>query len=73
MPGDISVIGFDDIQLAEYVSPPLTTIKQPKYDMGALSAHLIFQFLERKKINQQYKLSTELVGRNSVANKAPLL
>lgn len=66
VPEEISVIGFDDIQLSEYVSPPLTTIKQPKYEAGALAVDLIFQLIEGKQINQKYTLSTELVVRESV-------
>ncbi|WP_042221519.1 LacI family DNA-binding transcriptional regulator [Oceanobacillus manasiensis] len=66
IPDDISIIGYDDIQLAEYVSPPLTTIKQPKYEVGALAAHLIFQLLGGEKTDHHYKLSTELVERESV-------
>lgn len=66
VPNDLSVIGFDDIQLAEYVFPPLTTIKQPKYEAGALSVHLIFQLIAGEDIDHHYKLSTELVVRQSV-------
>ncbi|WP_404455232.1 LacI family transcriptional regulator [Virgibacillus necropolis] len=69
IPEDISVIGFDDIQLAEYITPPLTTMKQPKYEAGALSVHLIFQLLSGEKVNHSYKLSTELVERDSVKLK----
>ncbi|WP_100009999.1 LacI family DNA-binding transcriptional regulator [Lentibacillus sediminis] len=69
VPGDISIIGYDDIELAEYVNPPLTTIKQPKYDTGALSVHLIFQLLAGEKVNHHYKLPTELVTRQSVKLK----
>lgn len=66
VPNDISIIGFDDIQLAEYVTPSLTTMKQPKYEAGALSVHLIFQMLSGEKVNHNYKLSTELIERDSV-------
>ncbi|MCC3358488.1 LacI family DNA-binding transcriptional regulator [Bacillus sp. REN16] len=66
IPNDISIIGFDDIQLAEYISPPLTTIRQPKYEAGALAVHLIFQLLSMEKIDEYYKLTTELIERNSV-------
>ncbi|WP_080873215.1 LacI family DNA-binding transcriptional regulator [Oceanobacillus timonensis] len=69
VPEDISIIGYDDIQLSEYVTPSLTTIKHPKYEVGALSVHLIFQLLEGTQINEQYKLSTELVERESVMAK----
>ncbi|WP_128895245.1 LacI family DNA-binding transcriptional regulator [Longirhabdus pacifica] len=69
VPEDISVIGFDDIQLSEFVSPPLTTMKQPKYEAGALAVHLIFQLLSNEKVENYYKLSTELVERESVKDR----
>ncbi len=66
VPDDISIIGFDDIQLSEYVSPPLTTMRQPKYEAGALAVHLIFQVLSKEKVDSNYKLTTELIERKSV-------
>lgn len=66
VPGDVSIIGFDDIQLAEFTTPPLTTIKQPKYEAGALAMHLILQQLSGQHVNPYYKLSTELIVRKSV-------
>ncbi|MNS08740.1 Ribose operon repressor [compost metagenome] len=66
VPGDISVIGFDDIQLAEYVHPPLTTIRQPKQEAGSLAGHLLFQMLDGEEVNECYKLKIELVERESV-------
>jgi LacI family transcriptional regulator len=69
VPDEISVIGFDDIQLAQYVNPPLTTIRQPKYEMGALAVHLMFQVLNGQEVEKNYKLSTELVERQSVKKR----
>ncbi|WP_173915412.1 LacI family DNA-binding transcriptional regulator [Halobacillus sp. Marseille-Q1614] len=69
VPEDISVIGFDDIQLSEYVHPPLTTVKQPKYEAGALAVHLIFQLLAGEKVEKTYNLATEFVERQSVKEK----
>lgn len=66
VPEDISVIGFDDIQLAEYVHPPLTTIRQPKQEAGSLAGHLLFQMLDGEEVNDSYKLKIELVERESV-------
>lgn len=66
VPNDISIIGYDDIQLSEYVNPPLTTIRQPKYEVGALAVHVVFQALAKEKVEQSYKLSTELIERYSV-------
>ncbi|UQZ36451.1 LacI family transcriptional regulator [Paenibacillus sp. PK3_47] len=66
VPGDISVIGFDDIQLAEYIQPPLTTIHQPMYESGSLAGHLLFQKLNGDPVNDFYKLKINLVERKSV-------
>ncbi|AJS61129.1 LacI family DNA-binding transcriptional regulator [Paenibacillus sp. IHBB 10380] len=66
IPEDVSVIGFDDIQLAEYVNPPLTTIRQPKREAGSLAAHLLFQKLSGADVKRNYKLMIEMVERNSV-------
>ncbi|MNF12041.1 HTH-type transcriptional repressor CytR [compost metagenome] len=66
MPEDISVIGFDDIQLAEYIHPPLTTIRQPMYESGSLAGHLLFQMLNGDAVNDFYKLKIELMERKSV-------
>jgi LacI family transcriptional regulator len=43
VPHDLSVVGFDDIALAAFASPPLTTIAQPKQRMGALAAQLLLE------------------------------
>lgn len=66
VPDDLSVIGFDDIQLAEYVRPPLTTIRQPKHEAGSLAGHLLFQMLNGDEVNDSYKLMIEMVERESV-------
>ncbi|RCX18566.1 LacI family transcriptional regulator [Fontibacillus phaseoli] len=70
VPDDISVIGFDDIQLAEYVQTPLTTIRQPMYDSGSLAGHLLFQLLNNEQVNDSYKLKVELIERQSVKTVA---
>ncbi len=68
VPDEISVIGFDDIQLAEYIQPPLTTIRQPMYESGSLAGHLLFQKLNGETVNDFYKLKIELIERKSVTN-----
>ncbi len=69
VPEQVSVVGFDDIELAKYVRPALTTVMQPKYERGALAAHLIFQILEGQEIEPYYILPTQLVLRDSVSEK----
>ncbi|NLP49608.1 LacI family DNA-binding transcriptional regulator [Bacillus sp. RO1] len=67
VPDDISIIGYDDIQMAEYVNPPLTTVRQPKYEVGALAVHVVFQALAKEDtVENYYNLSTEIVERKSV-------
>ena len=66
IPKDISVIGFDDILESKYLSPGLTTIRQPKYEMGSLAAHLLFRKINGEEVKKLYSLHTELVVRDSV-------
>lgn len=48
IPQDLSVIGFDDIALAAYSNPPLTTIAQPKHQTGALAARLLMERIAQR-------------------------
>jgi LacI family transcriptional regulator len=43
VPNDLAIVGFDDIELASYTIPPLTTIKQPKVEMGKATLDLILR------------------------------
>jgi len=68
VPEEISIIGFDDIQIASYLHPPLTTMRQPKYEVGKLASHVIFQILEGVDVKNYYSLSTEMIYRDSVSD-----
>jgi len=46
VPEDVSVIGFDDIQVAAYHNPRLTTIRQPLHDMGETAARILLQRMQ---------------------------
>jgi LacI family transcriptional regulator len=46
VPGECSVVGFDDIPLAAYTFPPLTTFEQPKYRLGYEAARMMYQLLQ---------------------------
>ncbi|HVN55760.1 MAG TPA: LacI family DNA-binding transcriptional regulator [Anaerolineaceae bacterium] len=65
VPEDISVAGFDDIPLASYSNPPLTTIRQPAYEKGAVATRLLIQLLEKQETPSSNILDVELVVRGS--------
>lgn len=66
LPKDLSIVGFDDIELAAFTSPPLTTMAQPKYQLGALAAGMLIDRIARKHEQPQRKtLRPELRIRQS--------
>ena len=56
VPDELSIIGFDNISLASYTTPPLTTIAQPSYEMGFLAAEFLSQRLEDATLPSQQKI-----------------
>lgn len=67
VPADISIIGFDDIELAEYVKPALTTIRQPIYNLGRASAEVLLNLIKDQAKSPIHKLlNVELIERESV-------
>lgn len=70
VPEDISVAGFNDVKIASLYRPSITTIKQPIYDMGAVSIRMIVKMIENEIIeDKNVYLEYELVERHSVAKK----
>jgi LacI family repressor for deo operon, udp, cdd, tsx, nupC, and nupG len=66
VPGDVSVIGFDDIPFARYSAPPLTTVAQPTAEIGAACATLLLDQIEGKlPAKQRNILPHRLVVRDS--------
>ena len=66
IPEDISLTGFDDIQLASYTEPTLTTVRQPIYEMGITAIRLLVQLIEKKAIGPlKVELPTQLIIRES--------
>jgi LacI family transcriptional regulator, repressor for deo operon, udp, cdd, tsx, nupC, and nupG len=43
VPDDISVVGFDDVEFASIIRPPLTTIYQPKYETGRAAVEILLR------------------------------
>jgi LacI family repressor for deo operon, udp, cdd, tsx, nupC, and nupG len=65
-PEDFSVIGFNDIELASFVYPALTTIRQPMLEMGALAVKMLIKIIEEGEFNQRkILLKSKLITRES--------
>lgn len=65
VPNDVSVVGFDDITLASYVRPTLTTVALPGNEMGEAAARLVLKLLSGEDYPQTTWLPTDLVVRDS--------
>ncbi|MGW9103266.1 LacI family DNA-binding transcriptional regulator [Priestia megaterium] len=65
VPGDISIVGYDNIALASYCTPPLTTIGQEIYNIGAEAADLLINMLEGTSTNMRRYVDTQLIVRES--------
>ncbi len=70
VPGDVSVVGYDDIPLAALVTPALTTVRQPAAEMGRWAAKLLFDRIAGRPIEPMPSLPAELVVRESSASVA---
>jgi LacI family transcriptional regulator len=68
LPGDLSVVGFDDTVEATIAVPALTTVRQPLAEMGRMAVGLLLRLLENRRLEPlRVQLATKLVVRNSTA------
>ena len=67
VPDDISVVGYDDLPMAAWTSPGLTTVHQPIVEKGRLAARLLIQRLQGKTVESPAPLATRLVVRGSTS------
>lgn len=67
VPGDVSVVGFDDLSVASYFVPSLTTVRQPLAQMGATAATLLLKKIRGEHTDTVVKIEPELVLRESSA------
>lgn len=66
IPQDMALVGYDDIELARYMTPPLTTIHQPKDELGELAIDVLIHRMAQPDLQQQrLQLTPELVERGS--------
>lgn len=69
VPEDISVVGYDDIRLASYIKPALTTVSHNQYEWGTMAANLIFNGFNEESKGERVVLPAELVVRDSCLSK----
>jgi LacI family transcriptional regulator len=68
VPADLSVAGFDDVRLASFANPALTTVAQPKYEMGVVAATMLLERMHDLDIPPRRRvLDTKLLIRQSTA------
>jgi DNA-binding LacI/PurR family transcriptional regulator len=66
VPEDVSVAGFDDIDIAAYCNPPLTTVRVPAYEIGRLAVKVVIDMARTGNLEaQRYCLDTSLIIRQS--------
>ena len=67
VPDDISLVGFDDLNIAQYAEPPLTTVRQPKQHMGRLAVEILLKLLAGADAEYCITVPGELIVRESTA------
>jgi LacI family transcriptional regulator len=68
IPEDLSVVGFDDTRVARLAAPPLTTVRQPLREMGAVAVRTALRLAAGERVDSHHvELATELVVRQSTA------
>ncbi len=68
IPDDLSVVGFDDIEHCAWVAPPLTTVRQPFFEIGATAARIVLALADGERPSETLvELGTTLVVRGSTA------
>ena len=65
IPEDVAVVGFDDLEFASFLNPPLTTVRAPTERVGQIATERLFGLLENHPSNEVIILPTEIVFRRS--------
>jgi LacI family transcriptional regulator len=71
IPQDIAFVGMDNISMAQYTTPPLTSVQVPKYEIGKVAAQLINDYLEGRysSLHKVLLPSTLIVRESSVYDR----
>jgi DNA-binding LacI/PurR family transcriptional regulator len=72
VPQEISIVGYDDLPISEHLNPPLTTVRQPRRELGTSSVKLVMELIEKgdKPKPKVHLLKPYLIRRKSVLDYA---
>jgi LacI family transcriptional regulator len=72
IPEDISLVGFDDSYISQFLKPPLTTVRQPFYEEGKIAAEILLDRINNRSAEKLKRiiLKTKLIIRETVAERA---
>jgi DNA-binding LacI/PurR family transcriptional regulator len=73
VPRDISIVGFDDLFLSSYIDPPLTTIRQPKREMGLLAGEILLGLVGGEKPESRMTTGVLVVRKSTARPQAASL
>lgn len=68
VPDDISVVGYDNTYMAQYSSPPLSSVNVPIDDISQFAVENLIKLINQEEYVKEYKFETQLILRNSVKN-----
>ena len=72
IPIDVAVVGFSNLDLTELISPSLSVVKQPVFEMGRIAAELLIKMIEAKRATTDFEikmLPADLFERDRSARK----
>ena len=67
VPEDVSIVGFDDLNMAAFYNPPLTSVHIPRHEIGRRAAEALIQLLTGRAVAREVILPTRLIIRESTA------
>ncbi|MBB6241690.1 LacI family DNA-binding transcriptional regulator [Rhodanobacter sp. MP1X3] len=70
IPADVAVVGYDDVELAAYFNPPITTVRQPIHEAGGRLVETLLSLIKGQSLPVSAPLETQLIVRESSQAKA---
>jgi len=71
IPSQVSIMGFDGIEVGQYLSPPLTTVQQPVFRLGQEVARVLLEQIENNEEPIQITLPVKLINATNTIGPAP--